>query len=161
MSNDFTTTFSVEQEPGQVFGAINNVRAWWSGNVEGRTDELGAEFTYEVPGIHYTKLRITELAPDRSVAWLVLDSNLSFTEDKEEWTGTTIRFDIVADGGPTQVRFTHQGLVPVVECFEVCSTAWGQYINGSLRDLITAGAGAPNSFEGEEALEAVEASHAK
>ena len=115
MSNDFTTTFSVDQDPARVFAAINDVRAWWSGNVEGRTDKLGAEFTYEVPGVHYTKHRITELVPDRSVAWLVVDSNLSFTEDKEEWTGTTVRFDIVPVSGHTEVRFTHEGLVPVFE----------------------------------------------
>lgn len=39
----------------------------------------------------------------------------------------------------TQVRFTHQGLVPEYEYFNVCSDAWGSYINGSLRSLSTTG----------------------
>jgi NAD(P)-dependent dehydrogenase (short-subunit alcohol dehydrogenase family) len=147
-------TFVVDQTREQAFAAINDVRAWWSGHVEGATDELGAEFTYTVPEIHYSKFRVTELDPARRVAWQVLESHLSFTEDKDEWTGTTITFDLAERDGGTEVTFTHEGLRPDHECYAVCSTAWGEYINGSLRDLIQTGSGRPNSFDGEEALEA-------
>lgn len=147
-------TFLVDQTPERAFAAINDVRAWWSGQLEGATDALGSEFTYTVPGIHYTKFRITELDPARRVAWHVLDSHLSFTADKEEWTGTTITFDLAERVGGTEVTFTHEGLSPDHECYAVCSRAWGEYVNGSLRDLIDTGSGRPNSFEGEPALRA-------
>ena len=157
MTNDLSITFDVEQSPAEVFSAINNVRAWWSGEIEGDTDRLDAEFSYSVPDIHYSKFRITEYEPGKQVAWYVTDSLLTFVADKEEWTGTTVIFDIEQRDGKTRVTFTHEGLAPQVECYEACSTAWGMYIGGSLRNLISSGKGAPNSFEGEAALAAVEA----
>jgi hypothetical protein len=42
---NFTTPFSVDQTPEEAFAAINNVRKWWSGGIEGSTDKLGDEFT--------------------------------------------------------------------------------------------------------------------
>jgi hypothetical protein len=146
MSDDLTYTFTVAQSPAEAFAAICDVRGWWSGGIEGRTDELGAEWSYEVPDIHFSAQRITELVPDRSVAWLVTKSWLSFTEDHEEWTGTTIRFEVLPTADGTEVRFTHEGLVPQVECFGVCRVAWSEYILGSLKDLIEARGGRPDSF---------------
>ena len=160
MSTDLTMSFTVEQMPQHVFEAVNDVRSWWSGNVVGETGTLGAEWTYSVPDIHFSKFRTTELVPGQRVAWLVLDSYLSFIEDKEEWTGTTVRFDITeesveqGDNRRTRLTFTHEGLNAAHECYDVCHTAWGQYILGSLRDRILSGAGRPDAFSNQESLEA-------
>jgi hypothetical protein len=145
--HSFTTTFTVDQTPAEAFGAINNVRGWWSGEIDGSTDALGAQFTYRYQDIHRSKQEITELTPGKRVAWHVLDGYLNFTEDKAEWTGTDITFDIAAKDSGTEVRFTHAGLGPRHECFDSCSTAWGFYIGTSLRNLITTGAGQPNDKE--------------
>jgi Activator of Hsp90 ATPase homolog 1-like protein len=141
----FATAFTVSQSADEVFAAINNVRGWWSGDIDGSTDELGAEFTYRYQDVHRSKQRITEFVPGRRVAWHVVDGYLKFVKDKTEWTGTDITFDISQVAGGTEVRFTHVGLVPDYECFESCSSAWGFYINSSLRDLITSGKGDPNA----------------
>jgi hypothetical protein len=80
------------------------------------------------------------------VAWRVLDSELSFAKDKGEWNDTDIIFDISEKGGKTEVRFTHQGLVPRFECYRSCSNAWGTLINGNLRKLITTNKSQPDAF---------------
>ena len=143
-STDFTTTITVDQSPEQAFAAITDVRGWWSGDIEGPTDELGAEFSYRYQDVHYSKQRISELVPGEKVTWAILDSMLNFTDDPNEWNGTTVTFDIASEEGKTKVRFAHVGLTPESECFDSCSSAWGFYINTSLRDLITTGQGEPN-----------------
>lgn len=79
-SEKFTATFSVDQTPEQVFDSINQVRGWRSGEVDGDTDKLGAEFTYRYKDVHRTTQKITELIPGKKVVWHVTDSNLSFVE---------------------------------------------------------------------------------
>ncbi|MCI0708798.1 MAG: SRPBCC domain-containing protein [Chloroflexi bacterium] len=143
---NYTTSFLVDQTPEEVFAAINNVRGWWTGEIEGSTDKLGDEFTYRYEELHYSKQRITEFIPGKKVVWLVTDASLNFVEDKTEWIGTEITFEIARMGDKTEVRFTHLGLVPEYECFDSCSNAWGFYINGSLRNLITTGKGQQPNF---------------
>ena len=141
---DYATKFTVSRSADDVFAAINNVRGWWSGDVDGPTDELGAEFTYRYEDVHLSRQRITEFVPGKRVAWHVVEGYLKFVDDKTEWTGTDITFDISPGAAGTEVRFTHVGLLPESECFESCSTAWGFYINSSLRNLIETGKGEPN-----------------
>jgi hypothetical protein len=76
--------------------------------------------------------------------WRVLNSDLSFVKDESEWKGTDIVFDIARKGAKTELRMTHIGLVPALECFEGCSGGWGFYFGRSLRDLITTGKGQPD-----------------
>jgi len=146
-NQSFTTTFTVDQTPEQAFAAIANVRGWWSENIQGDTDRLGAVFDYRYQDVHRCKLHIVEFVPGKRVAWHVVENYFSFTDDKTEWTGTKIAFDISKDGGKTKVQFTHQGLVPEYECYDACSDGWGTYINASLRDLIAIGKGQPNVGE--------------
>ena len=136
--NDFTTTFTVDASPEQVFDAINDVRAWWTGDIEGATSALGDVFTYTHAPQHRSVQRITESVPGERVVWHVDDAELTFVDDRDEWIGTDITFDIAPASGGTELRFSHIGLTPGVECYDACSNAWGSYINGSLRKLIEA-----------------------
>jgi hypothetical protein len=143
----FTTSFTVDQSAREVFDAINNVRGWWSGEIEGSTDKLGAEFTYRYKGLHRSTQKITELVQGKKVIWHVLEARLNFVKDKTEWNGTDVVFEIARKGDKTELRFTHVGLVPAFQCYGDCSGAWGFYINDSLRRLITTGKGDPNTKE--------------
>ena len=144
---NLTITFTVDQSPEEVFDAINNVRGWWSGEIDGRTDKLGEEWTYHYKDVHRTTQKITEFVPGKKVVWHVLDAQLNFVKDKTEWNGTDIVFEITPKDDKTELRFTHVGLVPAFECYGGCSGAWGFYINDSLRNLIIAGKGQPNPME--------------
>jgi hypothetical protein len=139
---NFTTQFSVANSATEVFHAINNVRGWWQGEIEGPTAQLNDEFIYRMKEIHYSKQKIEACIPDQKVVWLVTDSNLNFTQNKSEWTGTKIIFEIAETNKQTQLCFIHAGLVPAMECYGGCSSAWEKLIQESLFGLITTGKGA-------------------
>ena len=144
---DFSTTFLVDQSPEEVFDAINNVPGWWSEEIDGSTDKLGAEFKFHYKDFHRSTQKITEFVPGKKVVWHVSEAKLNFVKNKTEWTGTDVVFEINRKGKKTELRFTHVGLVPAFECYGDCSGAWGLYINDSLRNLITTGKGEPNQTE--------------
>ena len=68
----------------------------------------------------------------------------STTDKKRIWIGTKIVFEISKKDGQTAIKFTHEGLVPQYECYEICREAWTNYIKYSLRNLITTGQGEPS-----------------
>jgi uncharacterized protein YndB with AHSA1/START domain len=144
---EYTTSFRVDKSPEEVFAAITNVRGWWSEEIDGRTDELGAEFKFHYRDLHKSTQKITEFVPSKKVVWHVVESHIGFVEDKTEWKGTDIVFELAKKNGKTELRFTHVGLVPAIECYADCSGAWGFHVNDSLRSLITTGRGQPNRKE--------------
>jgi hypothetical protein len=152
----FTTSFEVDQSAQQVFEAINNVRGWWSEQIEGSTNELNSEFRYHYKDIHICRMKITEMIPGEKVVWKVLDNYFNFTKSKTEWKDTEVIFRITEKNGKTVLTFTHAGLTPDDECYNVCFDAWTGYINKSLKNLITTGTGNPTQKDTSEFNEEIQ-----
>ena len=144
----FTAIFLVDQTPKKVFDAINNVRGWWSGDIEGNTNKLNDEFTYHYKDVHICRMKLIEVVPNKKIVWQVLSNYFNFTKDKNEWTGNKIIFEITEKNNQTELHFTHEGLTPEYECYDACYEGWSNYIKKSLYGLITTGKGQPNPKEG-------------
>jgi hypothetical protein len=136
MIDNTTIELTVAATPTEVFDTIVDVRSWWSGDLEGPTDELGAEFTYRHEDVHRSVQRVTALERGHLVAWHVVEGVLAFVQHKQEWTGTDITFEIRPAEEGSHLRFSHRGLTPDLECFDACSGAWQYYIGTSLRAQI-------------------------
>ncbi|MDR3679193.1 MAG: SRPBCC domain-containing protein [Flavipsychrobacter sp.] len=146
--NDFTSTIVVEQSPSTAFNAIKNFRAWWSEDIQGKTDQLNETFFYHYKDVHLCKIKLIEMVADKKLVYQVIENEFNFVKDKTEWVGTKLIFEIMPTGDQTKIVFTHEGLVPEYECYNVCNDAWSGYIQGSLKSLITTGKGKPNGKEG-------------
>ena len=142
----FTTSFTVDQTPEEVFKAINNVRGWWSGEIDGDADRPGAEFTYHYKDMHRSTQQVTEFVLGKKIVWHVTDADLTFVKDKNEWIGTDIVFEVAAKNGKIELRVTHVGLVLAFEGYGGCSGAWGALVDGNLRNLIATGKNQPDAF---------------
>jgi hypothetical protein len=141
MAKDFTMTLLVDQSPEDVFNAVRNVREWWQGfygeEINGKTESLNDEFTFRAgDGAHYTKQKLVEVIPNERVTWLVTTGELTFAKKKDEWEGTKIVFKISQQKNKTQLQFIHEGLIPEMECYDACSTAWRLYLQEKLLSLI-------------------------
>lgn len=155
-NKDFTTSILVDQTPETAFNAIKNFRGWWSQDIEGSTDQLNETFFYHYRDVHLSKIKLIEIVPNEKLVYIVVDNQFNFVKDKTEWINTKLVFEISKDREKTKIKFTHEGLVPAYECYNVCHDAWTSYIQGSLRDLIATGKGKPNAKEGGLNAELVE-----
>lgn len=139
-TKNFTTTLVSSKTPHEVFEDILNVRKWWSGfyseDIDGESRKLNDEFDFRAAeGAHYSRQKLVELVPDKKVAWLVTDSKLTFIEKTDEWIGTRLIFELSERDGRTEVVFTHEGLTPEVECYEICAPSWSRYLEDKLLTL--------------------------
>lgn len=140
MNNSYTATIEVAQPAEKCFDAINDVSKWWSKDFEGSSTKLNDEFIINHPNQHYSKQKLVEILPNKNVVWLVTESKLNWLKkDKEEWTGTKMIFEIEAKDNRTALHFTHEGLVPELECYSMCEKGWDIVIKDWLLHLIKTG----------------------
>ncbi|MBS1659662.1 MAG: SRPBCC domain-containing protein [Bacteroidetes bacterium] len=139
---DFSCSFTAEATPAAAFDVVNRVTEWWTENIDGSTKNLGDVFTVDF-GKTFLTMKIVESVPGQRVVWEVVDCFIHFVNDNKEWQGTHLVWEILPEGGMTQVRLTHQGLVPQVECYDNCVQGWTFYVKTSIYDLLTKGKGEP------------------
>jgi|SRR5665213_2858341 len=140
-NQSYSVTIEVALPPTEVFGhIINDVSKWWSKDFRGRSEKLDDEFIIEHQGAHFSKQQLVEVIPNEKVVWLVMDSHLNWLEkNKGEWTNTKMVFEITPKGDKTTLKFTHEGLVPKLECYSRCSQGWDMVIKDWLYNFMTDG----------------------
>ncbi len=142
---DYTASIIVDVSVQEAYDSINDVSKWWTEDLKGSSQTLNDEFTVRFGDVHVSTQKIVELIPGKKVVWLVTGSKLNFIKDKSEWTNTKIYFEITSQGEKANIHFTHEGLVPDIECFNSCTKGWDYYFKGSLFKLLTEGKGTPGN----------------
>lgn len=124
-----------------VITMISNVPQWWGVNVTGDTTKQGDKFIVTMGGDSFFNFTVAELQPNKRIVWVVTDCNMPWYNNKKEWANTRLIFEINEENGKTEVKFTHEGLTPEVECYKDCKPGWTHWINTSLVSYLTTGKG--------------------
>jgi uncharacterized protein YndB with AHSA1/START domain len=136
---DYQTTIRVKATPDAVFDALTTVAglgAWW--NPAAGSGETGGELRFIMNAPEPLTIHVDEASRPASVHWTVTDC--PFLPD---WIGTKPTFTITAlDGHTSELHFHHQGLSEDLECIEMCTRSWNNYMT-SLRDYLETGRGSP------------------
>jgi Activator of Hsp90 ATPase homolog 1-like protein len=141
-NKSFTTTILVNSSAKDSLKKINEVEKWWAKKVKGKSEKLHDKFKVDF-GTTWVDFEISELIPNKKVVWKVVDCNLEWIDNKKEWNGTDVVFEISEKKNQTQIDFTHVGLIPSCECYEDCETGWTGHICNSLVQFINEGKGMP------------------
>lgn len=125
---NYTIELETQMTSSELYEFLLKVENWWSGiyneTIRGESKKLNDEFTFSAgEGMHYSKQKLVEAVPEKKIVWEVIESNLTFLDDPNEWTNTLLQFDIME----SNFRFTHIGLHPEIECYLQCSDAWSHY----------------------------------
>jgi len=146
---DYSASITANITAHEATERINRVADWWAASFTGASGRVGDAFTVRL-GETSVDFAVVELVPARRIVWQVTDCNLHFIGDKKEWKDTRIVFDIASDGPSTKVTMTHAGLVPSVECYEVCRKGWNFHITESLQKLLRKNQGIPDGQRRQE-----------
>ncbi|WP_347217741.1 SRPBCC domain-containing protein [Chryseobacterium sp.] len=142
---NYTNTIEVKTTADKVYKALaHQVPLWWSEMFEGSSAQTGNGFTIRFgTNIHKT-MKVKESIPVTKMIWYVEDSLITLPELKNqtEWIGTTILWEIEQTGENTQIKVTHIGLSPDIECYDICSNGWIQFL-ASLKLFLETGKGTP------------------
>lgn len=142
MNNDnFNSSITVPISAAAALDRISEIPLWWGVTIDGPTQKLNDEFVIRMGPEAFFNCTITELVPGKRLVWAVGNCYMPWYDDKTEWSGTHMEFDLEEKNSETVITFTHEGLTPQSECYKDCQPGWTHWIRNSLFSYLTTGQG--------------------
>ncbi|KAA9038366.1 hypothetical protein FW778_12395 [Ginsengibacter hankyongi] len=126
---DFHRAITVNASTEEAMKKISQINLWWRKDFLGNAEKLNDKFTVPFGEPSFVDFIISEFVPGKKVVWKVTDCYLPWFQDKKEWNNTEVVFQLSEENDTTKIDFTHIGLVPEVECYEVCEKGWNGHID--------------------------------
>jgi hypothetical protein len=144
---NYNQTIQLNVSTDRVFNVLTEeIPFWWTTLFEGSSNKKSDRFTVRFGNHIYKIMRVEELQENAKVVWYVEDSLIALPglKNQNEWIGTTIVWDIIEKGNGTVLQLEHVGLHPEIECYNICTDGWKQFLK-SLETYIEIGKGQPFS----------------
>ena len=141
---DYQKRIVVQKPANQVYAAITeHISDWWTNDLSGSASQKGDSFKIAFGGTRKT-MEISEILPNQKVVWTCTQAyiDMDSLENKSEWLGTKIIWELSTEGQTTTLEFLHQGLNKDLQCYNVCQDGWNTFL-GSLESYLKTGQGKP------------------
>lgn len=125
---DFHKTILVNATAQEAMKKISEINLWWKADFSGSVEKLNDVFTVPFSESSFVDFVVSEFLPGKKMIWKVTDCYLPWFQDKKEWNNTEVIFELAEENGKTKIDFTHVGLVPEIECYDVCEKGWSGHI---------------------------------
>jgi uncharacterized protein YndB with AHSA1/START domain len=137
---DYARTLTIDTPRERVFDAVatlEGLAGWWTTLVDGRA-EPGGEITFRFEGLdEQIVMRVDEARTPELLVWTCLEHS-----GHPEWEGTRVAFEIEELNEGSLLRFRHDGLLPTLDCYDVCESGWERFL-ASIADYAESGKGNP------------------
>jgi len=146
MNKSYTREIIVSSTPVEAYKALTTgFNEWWTTDCNSVT-HVGDKIKFKF-GPSYWVMRANNLVPDKFVELECIEAHhvhnglpLSILN---EWKGSKLKWDIQKQEVKTKIIFKHDGLVPSLECYEVCEQGWDYFFVNSLKQYLDTGEGTP------------------
>lgn len=144
MSQDYQYSVVAKVSPEDAYNKVARVSEWWNKKSTGKTQKVGDTFKVDW-GQTWVDFKVIEAIPNKRLVWNVENCQLPWLKNQTEWKDTRVIWDLSTADGATEIRITHLGLTPEVECFGTCEAGWNFHVGKSLLMLLTEGHGLPDN----------------
>ena len=137
-TRSFTAVVPLSASPATVLAALttlDGLAAWWA-PVTGDPG-AGGELTFTFSTHGTNTVRVLSSGPTE-VVWESIVS-----EPAPEWVGTRMVWEIAPDSTGSELRFTHLGLTPELDCYDDCHSGWSHFV-ASIAGYVDRGVGMPH-----------------
>jgi len=150
MNTNYTREIIVSSTPYSAYKALTTgFDKWWTTGC-GPVSKTGDEITFKF-GSSYWVMQANNLVPGELVELECTEAHHLHdglpSSILNEWKGSILKWEIQKQGNKTKIVFSHDGLLPSLECYEVCAQGWDYYFVNSLKQYLDTGEGSP--FENE------------
>lgn len=133
--NDYKTSVEIKRPKADVFKAISEELVKWWGHQDQPVTENGIVFKVSW-GEPWYQFEVIKFTNNHLMVWECIDSNQiinGLDGVQKEWVGTKVHWKLTElSTSCTRLDFMHEGLIPEFICFDVCSSAWSDFLQQHL-----------------------------
>ena len=151
VANSYTREIVVSNTPSAAYLALTSeFDKWWTAS-SSPVNAVGDTVTFRFDTTDWT-MRATKLVHEKSVELECVEAHHVHeglpASIRKEWEGTKLKWNIQQQGNKTKISFVHEGLVPSLDCYEICEMGWDHFFVNSLKNYLDRGEGNPgDSYE--------------